>query len=209
MSKEVVKKQATALTVPSTVEDIIGMPVEQVAGLDYTVLPVIVNDGEILKVRSADWPMKSSFDAVILSMEPYEYHKCSAVEHVVPGFYTYDGKTTHKNEEVADVHKMWEDDGCSFMVSKYVGCHVLMISPEEAFNGLAIVTISPTSVKRVGAYVSLELQRQRRLQPWQAVTRFGLAPTAVRGRGGKMFHPWEVKFVEAFDLEAFNKKAEA
>jgi len=185
MSKALARKPAV-----TALEQIAGMSKEDLDMLDYTVLPTIVNDGEMLKVRGQPWRLDGSFEAIILSATQYEYHKCSRTDHPIPGFYTYDKELTSRGDPVAEIHKTWEEDGCTWTVSNYIQAKVVMFSPEDYRNNLALVTISPTSVKRFVAYLKLDLQR-RRLEPWQVITRFYLKEQAVRGKGGKMFHPWE------------------
>jgi len=197
MTKEITE---TTQNLPATPDSFVGMALEDLRELDHTALPTVINDGEMFKVRGANWglPAVKDFNAVILDCHKYEYHRCSNQDHAIPGFYTMDGETDSKGEPIEEIHNMWADDGCTYSVSHYVGAHVLMLTPEDAFNGLAIVTISPTSVKRFQAFLQLELGRQRKLQPFQAVTKFKLG-NPVKGRGGKMFSPWEFEFVEPFD----------
>lgn len=191
---------------PPTIEDLTGLSQSDIAMLDYTSVASIVNDGEVLKVRNATWRLEDHFDAIPLTAEHYQYHKCSNPAHAISGTYAI-GEFTRKGEAIADIHKMWEDDGCSHTVSEYVGVRVLMMAPEEAFNAFAVVTISPTSVKRFEAFMALEIKRQRRLKEYQAVVRFGLASSAVRGAGGKMFKPWDFSFVEEVDMNQFAEAA--
>lgn len=206
MAKDIVKQP----TLPATVDEAVGLPAEQLKELDHSALPNIVNDGESFKVRNGNWKITGdSFNAVILDMTEYQFYKCSNENHAINGFYTYDGGQTASNgDRVEDILKLWEQDGCSYSVHDYVRFHVLLVDEGETFNALAMVSISPTSVKRAKAYLALELGRQRRLQPFQAVTRFGMGDFVV-GKGGKKFRPWELSFVEEFDIEEFNKKLEA
>ena len=203
MSKDIAKQP----TLPATIDDAVGLPAEQLSELDHSAIPNIVNDGESFKVRNASWKiMEDSFNAVVLDMAEYQFYKCSNQDHAINGFYTYDGgNTTSNGDRVEDILKVWEEDGCTYSIHDYVRFHVLMVDDGPAFNALALVSISPTSVKRAKAYLALELGRQRQLQPFQAVTTFNLGDCVV-GAGGKKFRPWELSFKEEFDIEEFNAK---
>jgi len=203
MTKEIAKP------LPSSIMDLVHLEEADVAALDFRSLPTIVNDGEVLKVREAPWKLDGAdgFEAIPLVAEEYSYYKCSNETHAIPGFYAV-GDTTRNGEAVTDLLKMWADDGCTATENKYIGVRVVITEPGEAFNALAIVTISPTAVDRFKAFISLEVKRQRQLQPFQVVMRFGQAKKAVKGRGGKMFLPWRFEFVrEATADELTPKKA--
>jgi len=205
--KAMTKKTTTAMTnvaLPISVEQIAGLPAHELAEFDYTSLPVVVNDGDMFKVRGTSWPTllgAKAFEAIILTGKKYWYFKCSNSEHAIPGVYTYDKETTSRGEPIADVVKMWQEDGCSYIEQPYLQLTVLMLTPDEARNALALVTISPRSVERCRAYIKLELARQRRLQPWQAVTEFYLEDP-VTGAGGNKFRPWGFRFVREVDMNA-------
>ncbi len=202
MSKSLAAKDTTIAATPvSNFLAVTGLAQEDIAALDYSTVPVIVNDGEVFKVRGAAWNLSAGhFECIPLVGEEYQYYKCSNETHALPGVYVVNGKTRN-GEDIKIVTDIWEEDGCTYQVSEYVGIRVLMTSPDEAKNALAIVTVSPTSVKRFKAFEALEIQRQRRLKPWQSVIKVKLADKPARGRGNKMFYPTEFEFVRELTQE--------
>ena len=188
----------------ATPADVVGLPAEVLDMMDYSVIPTIVNDGEMFKVRNSSWKpslISDGFDAIILDQESYEYHKCSDSNHAVPGYYTRDGETDQKGEPISATQQMWADDGLTFTKHEYLQFKVFIVSPEPLFRQMALVTISPTSVKRARAYIAIDLKLSQGLEPWQAITHFGLAES-VRSRSGKSYHPWALHFVRPVEAEA-------
>jgi len=192
MTKElIVNEKSKGLALP--VAELVGMDLEDIQDLDFLSVPVIVNDGDMFKVKGTfDWEInsKDGFDAIVLSVKPYAYYRCNDPKHPEKGFYTYDKETMRNGDSITSITDQWEAAGASFSIKDYLEVHLLNVEDGPGFNAIAILNISPKSVKRFKAYVNITLKRQFKTDPWSVVTHFALGEQAASGAGNK-FRPTE------------------
>lgn len=196
MTKELITTN-TELSIAADIEALTGMTLDEIQELDFSCIPVIVNDGDIFKVKGTfDWEVnsKDGFDAIILSAKPYQYYRCSDETNPVMGFYCHDGEHTAGGQPLTDVTDKWEADGTSFAIKDYIAVHLLLTDDGPAFNALAILTLSPTSIKRFKAYVNIVLKRQHKTLPSSVVTHFSLSEP-LKSSNNQSFRTTESSFV--------------